>query len=593
MIRRALFAAPLVAVLSGLAVGGTVQPSAAAPGAAAAALVYAFPIPGGHAALPQTQVSFRGAVPTAAQIKVTGSSTGVHAGKMVPHSDGNGASFFPDAAFQAGEVVTVKTSLNISGASNGTYQFTVAVPGSRDAFHTRVVAGRVSGDVERYHSRPDLAPAAIRITRNSTHTAPGDLFLGAQSSPVQNGPEIRDWRGNLIWYKRMPANQYISDFRPQRLGGKTVLTWWQGYVNTAIGSGEDVIADDRYNTIHVIPGASGLKPDLHEFQITRRNTALVTSYSPIWWDERAAGGPSRAVILDATVQEIDIPTGGVEFQWDALDHVSPGESYKNKWTNINRPWDFFHVNSMQELGDGNLLISGRNTWAAYKVDRHTGGVIWRLGGKASSFRMGSGTGFVFQHDVEMHANNLVSMFDDGAGPPVYHSQSRALGIRLDYTHKTATEVFSWTHNPKILSYFEGNVQGLSRGDYFVGWGSDPHFSEFNSRGQMIFDAHFVASAFHNRAYRFRWNATPATRPATAASTSGRTTTVWASWNGASNVASWRVLAGSSPTHLRSVKTARSSGFETAISIGAAGYVAVVALDSHGHAISGQSTPIRG
>ena len=154
-------------------------------------------------------------------------------------------------------------------------------------------------------------------------------------------------------------------------------------------------------------------------------------------------------------------------------------------------------------------------------------------------------------------------------------------------------MFSDDHSPSIVSYFEGNTQALSNGDYFAGWGSDPHFSEFNSRGQLIFDAHFVASAFHNRAYRFRWNATPDTLPAVVASTSGHTTTVWASWNGATGIGGWRVLAGSSASGLRTVKTTGSSGFETAISIGAASYVAVVALDSRGHPISGQSQAIRG
>ncbi len=553
--------------------------------------VYVFPVPGGRGALPQTQVAFRGEVPTTGSIVVSGSSSGIHGGKIVTDSDGHGASFYPNSAFTAGETVTVRTSMDIVGGSNGIYRFTVATPGDRTAFGARVTASRVSGDIERFRSRPDLAPAAIRITRNSTHTAPGNLFLAPQSSPVQDGPEIRDWRGNLLWYKPMPKNEYVSDFRPQRLNGHPVLTWWQGFVNQGVGSGEGVIANDKYQTISVIPGANGAHPDLHEFQISRRGSAFVTSYVPIWWNESAAGGPSNAELLDSVVQEIDIPTGNVLFEWDAVDHVPITNSYQTPWKNVHHPWDYFHINSIQELGDGNLLLGSRNTWAVYKANRHTGAVIWQLGGKHSNFSMGSGTGFAYEHDARLLAHNLMTVFDDGAGPPVIHSQSRVLGLHVDFTHHTASLAFSFNHSPSILSYFEGNAQQLSNGDEFAGWGSDPHFSEFNSRGQLVFDAHFVASAFHNRAYRFRWNATPLTLPAVAASTSGSTTTVWASWNGATGVRFWRVLAGSSANSLHTVKTVASSGFETRVSIGASQYVAVVALDSSRHTLSKQSNPV--
>jgi Arylsulfotransferase (ASST) len=567
--------------------------SGGAPANSAVPNVFVFPSPGSRAALPQTQIAFRGEIPAAGSITVTGSASGAHNGRIVPDSDNHGASFYPNSPFDGGETVTVSTAMDIIGGSNGTYSFTVADPSTRSPFGARVTASRVPGDIERFRSRPDLAPAAIRITANSSHTASGDLFLEPQSSPVQDGPEIRNWRGTLLWYKVMPKNEYVSDFRPQTLDGHTVLTWWQGFVNNGVGAGEDVIANDKYQTIAVLQGADGTHPDLHEFQISRRGTALVTSYYPIWWNESAAGGPSRATLDDSIVQEIDIPTGNVLFEWNAADHVPVSDSYQKPFQNVHHPWDFFHVNSIQELPDGNLVIGSRNTWAAYKINRHTGAIMWRLGGKHSSFSMGSGAGFAYEHDVRLLPHYLVTMFDDGAGPPVIHRQSRLLGLRLDFKHMRASLVFSDDHSPSIVSYFEGSTQALSNGDYFAGWGSDPHFSEFNSRGQLIFDAHFVASAFHNRAYRFRWNATPNTLPAVAASTSGHTTTVWASWNGATGVGGWRVLAGSSPSGLRTVKTTGSSGFETAISIGAASYVAVVALDSRGHPISQQSTVIRG
>jgi hypothetical protein len=185
------------------------------------------------------------------------------------------------------------------------------------------------------------------------------------------------------------------------------------------------------------------------------------------------------------------------------------------------------------------------------------------------------------------------MFDDGAGPPQVEKQSRVLGLRVDLTHQRADVAFSWGHSPPILSNFEGDAQMLPGGDYFVCWGEDPHFTEFNSRGRMIFDAHYVASVWQYRAFRMRWNGTPTTAPSVAASTRGGTTTVYASWNGATSVAAWRVLAGSSPGRLGTVKTAGRAGFETAIPILASPYVAVVPLDGHGRTIGKQSRAVRG
>jgi len=489
----------------------------------------------------------------------------------------------------------VKTSMNVIGGTGGTYRFDVAVPAnvSESITGPRLTAPRVTGDVERFRSRPDFAVASVRITRNSRRAFHGDLFLAPQSSPVQDGPQIRDRSGRLVWYQRLPNNQYVSDFRTQTLDGEPVLTWWQGYVRQGLGNGVDVILSDRYEPIALLPGDNGIHPDLHEFRISPQNTAMVTAYNPIWWSERSVGGPARALVRDAVIQEIDIPTGLVLYQWDALDHIPLSNSYKKPWKNIHKPWDFFHVNSVQELDDGNLLISSRNTWAAYKVDHHTGSLIWTLGGKSSSFKMGSGAQFAFQHDVELHPGNIVSAFDDGAGPPIIHNQARVLGLQLNFGSMTATRAFSFNHAPSILSYFEGNAQRLPNGDYFAGYGSDPHFSEFSPSGALVFDGRFVSQSFHDRAYSFAWSATPAAPPAIAVRRRGGSATVYASWNGATDLRGWRVLAGPNPSALRVLRRVGASGFETAIRVGKANYLAVVALGSGGRPISGRSAIVKG
>jgi Arylsulfotransferase (ASST) len=584
--RLPLAGALIVASLLGLAVvrpvGG--DPKAASPEPP----VYVFPVPGARTAMPKTQIVFRGVIPESSLIRVVGSRTGAHTGTVRADSDNVGGSFIPGVPFAPRETVTVQTALNVVGGSGGAFSFKIADPASRPLVWPRVNAGRVSGDIERFRSRPDLAPAAIQIDKDSGRAARGDIFIAPQGGPLQDGPMIRDGYGKLIWFKRAPKKQYASDFRVQRLDGNPVLTFWQGYVANGVGVGQDLILDNHYRTKAIVQAGNGLSVDLHEFLLTGSRTALITAVYPVW---RPTRHRHKRVMLNSIMQEIDIATGLVEFEWASLDHVPERYTYQRPWKNTRREFDYFHINSIQDLGPY-VLISGRNTRAAYLISKTTGQTVWTLGGKHSSFKMGHHTRFAYQHDVRLRSPTLVSMFDDGAGPPQVHGESRVLGIRLDFRRRRARAAFIFKHSPSILSNFEGDAQRLRDGHFFVGWGQDPHFTEFNSRGGVVFDAHYVAGVWQYRAFRMPWHATPLTRPRIAASRGGNRTSVYASWNGATNVAYWRVLGGRSRNRLRTIKAVRRRGFETTISIRSRRYIAVVALDRRRRPISRQSLVIR-
>jgi hypothetical protein len=63
-----------------------------------------------------------------------------------------------------------------------------------------------------------------------------------------------------------------------------------------------------------------------------------------------------------------------------------------------------------------------------------------------------------------------------------------------------------------------------------------------------------------------------------------------SWNGATQVASWRVLAGASAGALSPVGTVAKSGFQTTLTASSAGpYVAVQALNAAGPVIGSSAT----
>ena len=433
------------------------------PGVASAtSLVNVFPSPGSRFATPHTQITFRAvAARGLGHVTVTGSRSGVHPGRISPDSDGRSASFYPDRGFVPGELVTVSTSLRILGSDAGTFTFTIDLPAGPLPQAARVSAPRAPEDVQMFHSRPDLRPASVDITL--PHAGGSDILMASMHGPVQWGPMIIDSRGSLVWFKPIPGPRTVAaDFRVRKYRGYPVLTWWQGIQNYGDPApNEDVIVNRRYRTIATVRAGNGLTADLHEFSITPQNTALITAYSRVYVNVSATGAAQHKPVVNCFIQEIDIPTGNVIFQWDSLDQISPADAYlkPNPFAPFN---DYFHINSVEQDTYGNLVISARNTWAVYKIDRRTGKVRWELGGKHSTFKMGPGTRTAFQHDATIHRGGLITIFDNGDWPQV-HSQSRAVVERIDTTRHTATLVRDLDHSPSLLTPWEGSAQLLPGG----------------------------------------------------------------------------------------------------------------------------------
>jgi Arylsulfotransferase (ASST) len=559
----------------------------AAPAASWAA-VDAFPSPGDPVAPPQSQIAFRGIAYNklkAAAITVTGSKSGAHGGRLAPDSDGQGGSFLPTTPFTAGETVTVKTSLNVLGGASGTFHFTVATPAGSPPPGRRTVAKRATGDVWHFQSS-NQEPAAVAITNVSGQAAPGDIFLAPQKGPVQWGPEILDPKGNPVWSLAVPGSDEVTNFGVQTYQGKPALTWWQGNENAGSGRGEDLIYNSSYQKVATVKAANGLSADPHEFQVTASGTALITCFYNVFWNASSVHGATSQNVVEGVVQEIDIKTGLVLFEWDSLAHVPLTDSSAASPKTSRTPLDYLHVNSVDLDHDGNLIISARNTSAVYKVSSQSGKTIWTLGGKQSSFAMGPGTSFAYQHDARIVSGHdwYMTIFDDGGGPPVVH-RSRGLKLFLDVTHMRARLVTQYEMSPPQQTFVEGNYQQLPDTHAFIGWGSAPYFSEFTASGKEIVFGRFKAGEGSYRIFRFPWSGTPKQAPAIAASKNGSHTTVYASWNGATAVASWRVLGGSSPGSLRTLATATRHGFETKITTQAENYVAVQALNAKGRALA--------
>ncbi|MHB8242040.1 MAG: arylsulfotransferase family protein [Solirubrobacteraceae bacterium] len=541
-----------------------------------------------------TQISLLGApAGELSGVTVTGSRTGPHSGRMLAYSQGDGASFVPTHPFAAGERVSVHARLNDAGQPTAfAWSFTVATLDTAGAAGGSSPARSDPSDYQSFHSRPDLKPPTVSVTADSPQATAGDLFLAPYSGPGQYGPMILDGRGQLVWFKSLaPRGTRAADFRVQQYEGKPVLTWWQDPL-VAGGSSKagEVIADSAYRNIAIVRAGNGYQPDLHEFQITPQNTALITVYAGIDCDLSSVGGTRNGAVADTLLQEIDLKTGLVMYEWHTLDHVALSESYVSAAHSSQiTPFDYFHINAIDVQQDGSLLVDSRNTWAAYDVDSHTGVVRWRLGGRHSSFAMAAGTRTAFQHDARQQPDGTITFFDNGATPRK-HPQSRAIQVRLDTQHMTATLVRAEQHSPALIAGSQGNVQALAGGDWMVGWGEEPFFTEYGPTGQVLFDGHLPATYESYRTFRQSWSGHPTAPPALTvlhATGAHAATTLYASWNGATDVASWRVLAGASRTSLKPLLSAPKSGFETAIKLPGnltASFVAVQALDASGAVI---------
>ena len=433
-------------------------------------------------------------------------------------------------------------------------------------------------DTYSFATAPSLHPPKIGATRESDDVAlaPGYIMLAnfydLSAPPMvgQSGPLIVDNQLQPVWFRPLPKDVVASNLEAQSFHGKPVLTWWQGTItNTGqTETGEYVVVDNRYRQIAKLAGKNGWIPTLHELVIDGDN-AWVTANKNIPMNLSKYGGAKNGAIVDSAVQEYSLSTGKLLYTWDALDHISLDDSHTPPPPN-GFPWDAYHINSIELEGDGSFLTSMRDTWGAYLVDRASGDIRWTLGGKHSSFTFAPNAAFEWQHDVSL-AGSQVTLFDDACceitGADTYLSPdgpSRGLVLHLDEDAKHVTLVHQYTHGDKFEAAYMGSVQPLANGNVFVGWGAEPFFSEYSKSGALLLDAVFPSPDLSYRARLQQWSATPTAPPAAAARTADGKTTVYASWNGSTAVAAWRVLAGATADHLAPVTAAPKSGFETAI-----------------------------
>lgn len=448
---------------------------------------------------------------------------------------------------------------------------------------------------QRFHSRPDLKPPLVTVNTPARGTTDGYVLLAPKRAVAQAGPMILDDRGEVVWFRPLET-MAVADFRAQRYGGRPVLTWWRGRAPRGVGDGHYSIVDESYNEIATVTAGNGLTGDIHEFLITERDTALITIYERRPWDLSPVGGPKNGEIFDGVIQEVDVARGHVLYEWRSSEHIGLDESVNKpppaQQGEAAPPFDYFHVNSVAEDLDGDLLVSARHTNAVYKISKKDGRVLWRLGGKRSDYAMGPGTRFALQHDARRQPDGTLTVFDNGAKRK--GARSRVLVLVLDNDLRRATLERTYEHPDELFAETQANAQFLPNGHVLVGWGQAPYVTEFDRAGEVVFDLRFGGNGADSyRAYRAEWTGRPADDPALAATRAedGRVI-AYASWNGATEAARWQLMAGPAAQRLHPVATVPKAGFETELTARTAEpFVQVRALDADG-TVLGTSRAVR-
>ena len=569
------------------------------------------PFPGTPDAAPATNIYLPAASPAQiVSVTAVGSRSGLHPGHLDAQPAGHGSAFYPARPFAPGERVTVTATLRspAAGAASGVagsrslrWSFAIARPATLKPTGPRATGddlglaappARNSSPASRTHSfvtEPRFHVPWISMHGKDTDTTSGDIFLDTQNSG-HPGALFLNPRGELRWFqpsKTAHRGPSVFNTRVQRYRHHRVITYWQGLVvPPGLGRGQGNILNSSYKTIHTVQAGDGYRNqgiDLHEFTLGHEGkeaTAFVQIWSPVHANLTSVGGPANGTVIDWIIQEIDIATNRVIWEWQTLGHVPISDSYQ-RYT-PGQPYDYFHMNSIQQLPDGRILISSRHTWAVYSIEKKSGRIAWELGGKHSSFSIGPGAGFQWQHHATLHGNGLLTVFDDGAAP-----QSRALLIHLG-DHQ-ATLVDAYTHKPPLLALSQGSTQLLRNRNVFVGWGSRSYFSEYAPNGRQVFSASMPSPIQSYRAYRFVWVGNPLQRPAIAirrSSAAGKDR-IYMSWNGATRVVKWRIEArAASAGRFNTIATLRWTSFETSTRVLATKgpYFRVQALAANGRAL---------
>ena len=499
---------------------------------------------------------------------VQGAQSGPHSGQTLLADDHQTVIFTPDQTFTPGEQVQVDISplaldaqITYAGLS---YAFTVAISqssGSPGTTATPPASNLPPPEFPDAVTIPQDIPH-YTVTKTSPETAgEGYIFVAPfywTKSTIGSYLLILDNEGQMVYYRSMADALTAMDFKLQPNG---LLSYYDQKMATFY------LLDSHYQVVDSYTAGNGYQADLHDLQILPNGNALLMVYDAVPMDMSsiAQGGKPNATVTGLVIQEFD-PSKNVIFEWRSWDHIPFTDTTVDL---TEQEVDLVHGNALELANDGNLLLSSRNLSEITKIDLQTGAMIWRFGGKANMFKLVNGQPFAYQHDVRQLPNGDITVFDN-QGTTEQPAPSHAIEYKLDESNLTATQVWEYSHNPPVFATYMGNTQRLASGNTFLDWGA-PYtqgdyayvtMTEVSPDNQVLFELAFDQPYVSYRAFRFPWQGQPDDSPVMGYRIDDSGVTLGYSWNGATEVASYRLWGGNAPDALQQMEEKAKDSFET-------------------------------
>jgi hypothetical protein len=501
------------------------------------------------------------------KFNVKGSVSGVHTGQTILADDHQTVIFKPEQIFTPGEQVKVDISaLNLDAQHDYrslSYAFSVATnqkPGSPGSSNPAPPAGPPKSAFPDFLTVPQDIPH-YTVTKTSPNSNEGDIFVAPfywTKSTVGSYLLILNSQGQIVYYQSVADALSAFDFKVQPNGS---LSYFDEKNSTFY------VMDSHYKVVNTYQAGNGYVADLHDLQILPNGDALLMAYDAETVDmsKVVKGGKKDATVTGLIIQELD-PSKNVIFEWRSWDHFSFSDSTSSL---TDQNVDLVHGNALALANDGNLLLSSRNQSEITKINLNTGAILWRLGGKANQFTFVNGQPFAYQHDVRQLPNGDITVFDNH-GTQENPAPSHGIEYKIDEKNKTATQVWEYTHNSPVFATFMGDTQRLPDGNTFLDWGAPSTadgyeyvtMTEVSPDGQTLLEFSFDQPYVSYRAFRFPWQGFPDTQPALASKVDASGITLGYSWNGATEVASYSVMGGTTPTALSQIEEKAKADFET-------------------------------
>jgi len=262
--------------------------------------------------------------------------------------------------------------------------------------------------------------------------------------------------------------------------------------------------------VEKIVKAVGFKTDGHDWDFDENGHLMLLgkAYRNFDMSTLVEGGNPEAEIIDLIVQEFD-ENFNLLYTWNSADHFSilDGNEHSQYLDFTEKQIDYVHTNGISVDSDTSFFISNRHMDEITKIDRRTGDIIWRLGGKKNEFTfINDELGFSHQHSIRALENGNILLFDNGN---LHNPQiSSTVEYAINETEKTATLVKRYNRRPDVYSNHGGATQRVHNGNTIISWGPYwPSITEFHPDGTPALEWDFTKHSFCPRIEKYKWETT--------------------------------------------------------------------------------------